>query len=344
VTSQDISVVICAYTEARWRDLVAAVRSVQAQSSQPREIIVVVDHNPSLLDRVRTGIQGVTAVENLEHKGLSGARNTGATVAQGMVVAFLDDDAIAEPDWLARLAECYADPRVVGVGGKIEPLWLSACPGWFPAEFHWVVGCTYRGMPTEGSPVRNLIGANMSVQRAVLLRACGFRDSFGCNHDSGETAARRTGPKWLHHSAGDEETEFCIRVTQRWPDTVWFYTPMAIVRHRVPAQRASWRYFLWRCYDEGLGKAALAHLRGAHAGLASERTYTLQTLPRGILHGLGDAMVRGEASGLGRATAIAGGLAVTATGYLVGRCRMRFVPPRGMPVAAEHVGRDRDCS
>ena len=43
--AQDISVVICAYTEDRWDDLVAAVASVQGQSESPREIVVVVDHN-----------------------------------------------------------------------------------------------------------------------------------------------------------------------------------------------------------------------------------------------------------------------------------------------------------
>src|SRR5438128_3971244 len=108
-TAHDISVIICAYTKERWDDLVAAVESVQKQTLPPGEIIVVIDHNPDLLERVRKHMSGVLAIENREAKGLSGARNSGATVAQRAVIAFLDDDAIAEPDWIERLVDCYTD-------------------------------------------------------------------------------------------------------------------------------------------------------------------------------------------------------------------------------------------
>ena len=265
----DVSVVICAYTEDRWDDLVAAAAALQNQSMQPREIIVVVDHNPALLDRVCRAIPNVTAIANQYGKGLSGARNSGVAVARGAVVAFLDDDALPEPDWVERLAAGYADPRVAGVGGKIEPLWLAARPGWFPDEFGWVVGCTFRGMPVEETAVRNVIGANMSVRRDVLEAAGGFREAFGCNHDNTGKSVSRTCLQWLKHHAGDEETEFCIRVQQQQPDGAWLYAPSATVRHRVPAQRARWRYFLWRCYDEGLGKAMLVKIHGPQVGLSA---------------------------------------------------------------------------
>jgi glycosyltransferase involved in cell wall biosynthesis len=130
----DISVVICAYTEERWEALLAAVASVHAQRLPPREIIVVIDHNSALLERVRAHISGVTAIENHEPRGLSGARNSGIAASQGSVIAFMDEDAIAATDWLERLAAPYADERVLGVGGAIEPLWLSGRPGWFPVR------------------------------------------------------------------------------------------------------------------------------------------------------------------------------------------------------------------
>src|SRR2546430_14885470 len=100
----DVSVVICAYTQDRWDDLVAAAAALQNQSMQARQIIVVVDHNPALLDRVCREIPNVTAMANQYGKGLSGARNSGAAIARGAVVAFLDDDALPEPDWVERLA------------------------------------------------------------------------------------------------------------------------------------------------------------------------------------------------------------------------------------------------
>src|SRR6266487_1120270 len=129
-TFHDISVIICAYTEDRWNDLVAAIRSVQQQTHPPREIIVVVDHNPGLLKRAQEHLLDVVIVENRRTRGLSGARNSGIAEANGNIIAFLDDDAIAEPSWLEHLVVYYADPRIAGVGGKIEPSWRGVRPSW----------------------------------------------------------------------------------------------------------------------------------------------------------------------------------------------------------------------
>jgi len=87
----NISVIICAYTQRRWAELLAAVRSVQTQSISPQEIIVVVDHNPSLLARVRAQVSGVIPVENEGSRGLSGARNSGLAVAHGEIIAWLTE-------------------------------------------------------------------------------------------------------------------------------------------------------------------------------------------------------------------------------------------------------------
>jgi glycosyltransferase involved in cell wall biosynthesis len=316
-----ISVIICAYTEKRWDDLVAAVESVQQQTLPASEIIIVVDHNLDLLLRVRENLLGVIAIENGESKGLSGARNSGAVVAQGTVLAFLDDDAIAEPDWVEKLAACYTSPNIVGVGGKIEPLWSVAPPSWFPSEFNWVIGCTYQGMPTKNTPVRNIIGANMSVRRDILLSVGGFRASFGCNKDTSMASANL---RWFHHYAGDEETEFCIRVTQLLPGSVWLYTTSAVIEHRVTAQRTRWAYYVWRCYDEGLGKASLVKLHKVRTALSSERTYTFKALPRGIMRGLVDTFFRRDLTGVLRAGAIVVGLAITIVGYLIGSISSRI--------------------
>jgi glycosyltransferase involved in cell wall biosynthesis len=97
-TAYNISVIICAYTEDRWNDLVAAVESVRQQTLPPREIIIVIDHNPGLLKRVQEHLPDVVAVENTETRGLRSARNSGIGVAQSQIIAFLDDDAVATPD------------------------------------------------------------------------------------------------------------------------------------------------------------------------------------------------------------------------------------------------------
>jgi GT2 family glycosyltransferase len=298
-----VSVVICAYTERRWPELVSAVRSVQAQSVPAHEIVLVIDHNAALLARARAELDGLQIVENVQTRGLSGARNSGIQVATGDVVGFLDDDAAAEPDWLAHLVAAYDAPRVMGVGGSIVPRWESARPGWMPRELDWVVGCTYRGMPETTAPVRNLIGCNMSFRREVFEAVGGFRSVLG-----------RVGTK----PVGCEETELCIRLRQHAPDSVLLFEPRAAVRHLVPASRANWRYVAARCYAEGQSKAVMSRLVGVGDGLSSERTYVVRTLPRGVLTGLLDAGLRADAAGLGRAAAIVGGLVVTAAGYAHG--------------------------
>lgn len=302
------SVVICAWSSERWALLARAVASVQADAPDA-EIVVVSDHNPALAERARRELAGVDVVENADRRGLSGARNTGIRAARGEVVAFLDDDAAVEPGWLAALLAPYADARVIAVGGWIAPEWATARPRWLPAEFDWVVGCSYRGMPERRAEVRNLIGANMSFRASVFAVAGGF------SHDVGRTGARPT---------GCEETELCIRARRALPGSRIVHEPAARVRHHVPAIRATFGYFRSRCFNEGLSKATVAQLAGAGDGLSSEWAYTLRTLPLGVLHGLRDTVTRRDPWGLARAAAIIGGLAITTAGYLVGRVRQRI--------------------
>jgi len=297
------SVIVCAYTEKRWDDLVANIRALQEQSHPPHQVIVVIDHNPALFQRAKREIAGVLVAENTRRPGLSGARNSGLPLADGDVVAFIDEDAIPGPRWLELLASHYRDEHVVGVGGAIHPLWAAGRPAWFPGEFDWVVGCTYAGMPTSAQPVRNLIGCNMSFRRWVFSRVGGFTEGIG-----------RIGTR----PVGCEETELCIRLRQYQADALLIYDPEAYVEHRVPPARAKLRYFLDRCYSEGLSKAAIVSLIGQSDGLSSERQYTLQTLPRGLLRGLLDTL-KLDFAGMLRAGAIVLGLSTTGVGYLLGR-------------------------
>ena len=195
-----ISVVICVYTEQRWREILDAVESVRQQTVKSLEILVVVDHNPVLRDRLVDALSDVTVLENKEAQGLSGGRNTGISMAHGDIIAFLDDDAVADPDWLKYLSDCYVDPTVLAVGGMTLPNWQTRRPKWFPQEFDWTVGCTYLGMPRSRAAVRNIMGGNASYRREVLHQVGGFRINIG----------RSVGKRPL----GCEETELCIRIRQ----------------------------------------------------------------------------------------------------------------------------------
>ena len=295
-----VTVVVCVYTERRWPQIVRAVGSVLAQDRPAAQVVVVVDHNPALLERVRATFPELTVVASTGPRGLSAARNTGLARAIGEIVAFLDDDAEAEPDWLARLLPHYQDERVLAVGGHAVPAWEEERPRWLPPEFDWVVGCSFTGQPTEVAPVRNVIGCNMSFRRSVLERTAGFDPALG-----------RVG----RTPVGCEETELCIRVRRLEPEGMVLYEPAAQVRHRVTVDRATWRYFRQRCFSEGRSKAVVARLVGSDAGLATERAYTRRTLPAGVRRGLRQVRA-GDRGGLLRSGAIVAGLLVTAAGYL----------------------------
>ena len=298
------SVVICAYTEDRWDDLAAAIHSVDEQDYPAGETILVVDHNPRLFQRIAAAFPEITVVENDGRQGLSDARNRGVRAARFPLIAFLDDDARADPGWLRALASPYADPTVIGVGGSAEPVWAGGTrPPWFPEEFDWVIGCSYRGLPTSRSPIRNFLGCNMSFRRAAFEVAGGFDTSVG-----------RVGAR----PVGGEETEFCIRVRRTMPGTSLIYEPAARVLHSVPAARASLDYYRSRCYAEGLSKAIVGRLAGTDAGLASERQHAMVTLPRGMVRNVRDALRTRDSNGILRAASIGAGLGITAAGYAAG--------------------------
>lgn len=310
----DVSVIICVYTEARWSDLIAAVESLDRQSVPVREIIVVVDYNQHLFERVRTEFPGIVVVENSESHGLSGARNSGIAVAKGSLIAFLDDDATAEPDWLERFSRFFEDTQVLGVGGTVEPEWLSKQPTWFPREFFWVVGCTYQDLPEQPVVVRNPFGGCACYRREIFEMVGGFRTDMG-----------RIGTLPM----GCEETELCIRASHYWPQKVFLYEPQARIHHRIPATRASWRYFRSRCFAEGLSKATVAKYVGAKDGLATERTYIVRTLLRGIIRGVRDGILHLDIASFAQAAAIAAGLTITIAGYSRGIIANRFVSHKG---------------
>ncbi|MDI9883199.1 glycosyltransferase family 2 protein [Streptomyces sp. HNM0645] len=313
------SVVICVYTEERWTDILKAVESVRRQSLPALETLVVVDHNPRLLDRLTEELSAgrgtaspaeeVRVLANAGPRGLSAGRNTGIALSRGEFVAFLDDDAMAERDWLRHLAEGYDDPRVMAVGGRTLPLWASGRrPAWFPEEFDWVVGCTYRGLPPGRVPVRNVLGGNASFRRTAFDAAGGFATGIGRDGD--------------RRPLGCEETELCIRLGRALPDAVLLIDDRAVIHHRVPAQRERFRYFRTRAYAEGLSKALVSHSVGIGKGLETERRYTTRVLPAGVVRGLRDALL-GRPGGAGRVGAIVAGVAAAAAGYAVARARAR---------------------
>ncbi|MEU4239614.1 glycosyltransferase family 2 protein [Actinoplanes sp. NPDC026619] len=296
-----ISVVICSYADWRWDDFRRACLSVQEQIADSDELVVVIDHNDALLERARSEFPSARVVPNAGRKGLSDARNTGVETSRGDVVAFLDDDAVARPGWVAGLRTAFAPDDVAVAGTTVRPNWEGgSAPRWFPDEFGWVVGCSYRGLPEIKTTVRNPIGASMAVRRTIFGKVGGFSDAIG-----------RVGTK----PVGCEETEFCIRVSAQDPDNKVVFDPFSAVDHYVPAARQTMKYFVSRCYHEGRSKRIVSILQGTQAGLSSERHYVRVTLPSAVVKGVTGSLRR--PAGLLRAGVVVIGLSSTVLGYVV---------------------------
>lgn len=307
-----VCVAICAYTLDRWELLVAAAQSVMEQGVQPSELLVVSDYNDEL-GRQAASLPGVRVVANSGPKGLSGARNTALASTGADLVVFLDDDAVASPGWLEHLIEPFDDPSVMAAGGPARAIWAERRPDWFPAEFDWVIGCTYRGHATQAGEIRNPIGCNMALRRDLAVAVGGFTDGIG---------------RLEALPLGCEETELCIRLRQRHPEGRVLFVPGAEVHQIVTPERSRLGYFHRRCFAEGISKALVSERVGAGDALASERAHVARALPAGVLE-----RIRLAASGrprtLGQGATIVTGTACAVAGYARGLVTRRRHPSLG---------------
>ena len=304
-----ISIVVCAYTSDRLAQLRHTITSVLNQTYAPREIVLIVDHNPELHNLLADlASNDVRIASNRGKRGLADARNTGIALARGEIVAFIDDDADADSHWLARLVDCYRDPAVIGSGGRIVPVWDERPPpAWLAEEFLWVIGCTYRGMPERG-PVRNVIGCNMSFRSSVFEEVGPFNTEIG---------------RLRNQPLSCEETEMCIRALKRWPEKKIVYAAEAVVHHHVSPTRRTLSYFARRCYFEGISKVIVRRLCGAE-GTSSELKYLSRALPQAILRNIINVLLlRDVFASLARVGTIALGVGAVGAGFVAATLRRR---------------------
>ena len=118
-----------------------------------------------------------------------------------------------------------------------------------------------------------------------------------------------------------------IRLTAGVPGSVVWYVPTAAVDHHVARDRISVRYFVSRCWHEGMSKADVVRLAGAPAGLQSERRHTTAVIPRAVV---GDALAlgRGDVAASARIGAMLAGVTAAVSGYVAGRIRSSWVTRR----------------
>jgi len=222
-----------------------AAESILSQTHDDVELVVIVDGTQPVYDRVVAdyGDREDVVIEcNEKNVGLLESRNRGAEIATGDIVAFIDDDAVADEEWIERLVRAYEEEDAIAAGGKMTPEWVAGKPSFLPEEFYWLIGVTHRGFAEGPGEVRNTFGSNISFRADV------FRELGGFDVDIGG----RKGEKNLQGG----ETELCARMRTEYRQGVW-YDPEAVVAHKVFEYRTEFRWLVDRAFWQGYSKRAM---------------------------------------------------------------------------------------
>jgi glycosyltransferase involved in cell wall biosynthesis len=239
-----VTVAIC--TRNRAALLAQAIESVVDQLESSEAELLVVDNGSTdgTAKVVEAAARGRTDVFYLleEVPGLSRARNAALQWSKAPVVAFLDDDAVADPEWLAGAREAFDDPRVDAAGGPVRLMFSQAAPPWRAVPSH---ATSKLGALDLGASARDLeppqgpYGCNMAVRTSSALRLGGFDPRLG-------HSANRLGAA--------EETELFVRLHAAGGHVRW--VPSMGIGHLVPTGRTTLRYLMRRGFAVGRGQAA----------------------------------------------------------------------------------------
>ena len=247
-----ISAIIPTYNRADY--LGKAIQSLVDQTLRADQYEILVIDNCST-DRTRQVVcEDFVHVQNLRYiyeplLGLNQARNTGWQQAHGDYIAYIDDDAIAAPQWLEKIAEAFetVKPTPGFVGGKVEPIWEIERPVWLPADFECLL--TILDLSEESIVLGDnqwVVGANMAFSRHVVEKVGGFL--FGLD---------RVGTKLLSNGEVLLEQEIVRR------GYTGYYDPAIAVKHLVPTTRLTQSWFIRRLYWQGVSGALIEVHNGA---------------------------------------------------------------------------------
>ena len=221
-----MSVVIVTYNKPK--DVTEAVESLSNQSVKPFEVIVIDDgSNPH--QSIEFRIQNLKFIRFNQEVGLSNARNYGIKVAKGECIAFIDDDGLAERNWIEEIQKGLDSADVIG--GSIKPLYQASPPEWWnEKDFGAKVGvCNVLSTGVK------IWGCNMAFRTEVFRMIGLFNPNLG----------RRKGKLFSF-----EETDIINRARSKGFNAQ--FIPAAVVYHKVPPRRmtigyiARWNYYLGR--------------------------------------------------------------------------------------------------
>jgi glycosyltransferase involved in cell wall biosynthesis len=242
----NITVIVCTYN--RCETVTKALDSLAAQNI-PESIkwdVLIVDNNSSdktreVLERYCSQYPNRFSYIFEAKQGLSHARNAGIEKARGQILAFTDDDAIVEPDWLWNLTSSLESGEWAGAGGRIIPVWSGEIPDWLSRDDVLNIG-TFGGFdmgPEAGALARPPYGGNVAFRREVFEKYGRYRVDLG---------------RSANNLQGREDIELANRLFAR--DERLRYEPKAVIQHPVTESRMKKSYVLRWSYWEGRSEIA----------------------------------------------------------------------------------------
>lgn len=245
-----ISAIICTHNREQYLGL--AIDSLLQQDFAEFEVIVV---DNASTDGTRQVVEARLPHAKLRYiyepiTGLSVARNTGAKIAQSSILAYLDDDAIATPQWLRVLYSAYENhPKLAIAGGKVTLIWPEGItsPPWLSDNLAGNLGAYNLGEQWVDikNPGLTPRGLNYSIRRSFLEKIGGFDINLG-----------RVGKRLL----SNEELQMTeLALQQGWQVA---YIPEALVAHHVAPERVNRSWFMERGWWQGISECYREQLAG----------------------------------------------------------------------------------
>ncbi|MEP9379963.1 glycosyltransferase [Aquabacter sp. CN5-332] len=248
-----LSVVIC--THNRPDALRQCIAALMAAPEEPGCEFIVVDSASNT--ETRRAMEDMLApfprivLHRLDQPGLSRARNTGMALSSGEWIAFLDDDTVPAPDWLARACTLIAEvpPACSIIGGAVHPLHPAGMPA-LPSRWLQLLSIIEEKGEGDRTHAPAVCGANIILRKSHLLEVGGFPERLG-----------RQGLRLL---SGEEK--FVERRLITLGARLW-YSDRLRVQHMIAPDRLQWRWIATRAYWEGISDVIILRLMGTRPGV-----------------------------------------------------------------------------
>jgi glycosyltransferase involved in cell wall biosynthesis len=242
-----VTVVICTYN--RCHLLADCLASMACQGLDGIEVLVIDNNSSDETARVVADVIKLNPSIRYvfeEREGLSYARNRGWLEARGAIVAYIDDDARAAPDWCEKIVSAFSTctPEPAAVGGPIFPFVCRAAPWWYVPELETRTWGAEAHFLESTAASYGFSGSNMAFKKQSLQDVGGFDPEYGMQ--GGET---RMG----------EETELFTRLF-RVGALLW-YDPAIRVSHLVPSSQLSLSGRIKRAFMSGCARQSMAYRR-----------------------------------------------------------------------------------